>query len=63
MILSFVTDIPSFEIVLFLDDLFPATQQQITYVCFCVFVFFKTTYNKTIIRLLFCDILNNQDRR
>ena len=29
-------------------------------VCFCVFVFVKTTYNKTIIRFLFCDILNYQ---
>ena len=32
----------------------------VSVVCFCVFVFFKTTYNKIIIRFLFCDILNNQ---
>ena len=25
-----------------------------------VFIFFKTMYNKTIIRFGFCDILNNQ---
>ena len=31
--------------------------------CDGVVIFFKTMYNKTIIRFGFCDILNNQDLR